>query len=72
MACDRQRAGDAIVLDTTRAVLAWTRLGLSLEINSYGTNEFSQNYVTYRCEERIAIGVQRPTAINLVTGLPTS
>jgi HK97 family phage major capsid protein len=65
-------AGDAIVLDTTQAVLAWTRLGLSLEINGYGTNEFSQNYVTYRAEERIAIGVQRPTAINLVTGLPTS
>jgi HK97 family phage major capsid protein len=65
-------AGKAIVADTTKAVISWTRMGLTLDINQYGTNEFTQNYITFRAEERIAIGVQRPTAINIVTGLPTS
>ncbi|TPG31756.1 phage major capsid protein [Mycolicibacterium hodleri] len=65
-------AGTAIVVDTTKAVLSWTRMGMTLDVNSYGTNEFSENYVTFRAEERVAIGVQRPTAINIVTGLPAS
>jgi hypothetical protein len=65
-------AGKAIVADTKKAVISWTRMGLTLDINSYGTNEFTENYTTFRAEERIAIGVQRPTAINIVTGLPTS
>jgi HK97 family phage major capsid protein len=65
-------AGTAIVLDTSKAVLAWTRQSWSLEINQYGTNEFGENYVTFRVEGRYAIGVMYPTAINLVTGLPSS
>jgi HK97 family phage major capsid protein len=65
-------AGKAIVADTKKAVISWTRMGLTLDINSYGTNEFNENYSTFRAEERIAIGVQRPTALNIVTGLPTS
>ena len=27
------------------------------------------NLIGFHCEERIAIGVQRPTAVNIVTGL---
>jgi HK97 family phage major capsid protein len=65
-------AGTAIVVDTSKAVLAWTRQAPSLEINQYGTNEFNENYVTFRVEERVAIGVQYPTALNIVTGLPSS
>lgn len=65
-------AGSAIVLDTSKAVLAWTRMSPTLEINQYGTNEFNENYVTFRVECRRAIGVQYPTAIGVVTGLPSS
>lgn len=65
-------AGTALVFDTSKAVLAWTRIAPSLEINQYGTNEFNENYVTFRVEERVAIGVQYPAAINIVTGLPAS
>jgi hypothetical protein len=59
-------AGSAVVLDTSKAVLAWTRQTWSLEINQYGTNEFNENYVTFRVEGRFAIGVMYPTAINLL------
>ena len=31
--------GTAIVFDTTKAVLAWTRMGLTIEINQYGDTE---------------------------------
>jgi HK97 family phage major capsid protein len=65
-------AGTAIVTDTSKSVLAWTRHGLSLDINSWGGSEFTENYVTFRAEERIAIGVMRPTAISIVTGPPSS
>jgi len=47
-------------------------MGLTLEINGYGDTEWQQNFVSFRAEERIAIGVQRPTAINIVTGLEAS
>lgn len=65
-------AGTALVMDTSKAVLAWTRQSWSMEINQYGTNEFNENYVTFRTEGRFATGVFYPTAINLVTGLPSS
>ena len=65
-------AGTALVLDTSKAVLAWTRQSWSLEINQYGEQAFSENYVTFRVEGRYAIGVMYPTAINIVTGLPSS
>lgn len=61
--------GTAIVMDTTKAVLAWTRLGLELMSNQFGDSEWGTNAWSFRAEERIAIGVQRPTAICVVTGL---
>jgi hypothetical protein len=68
-------AGTAIVLDSNW-VYAWTRHSLTIDINQYGsdgsTNYWTQNAVSFRCEERVAIGVARPTAVNLVTGLPSS
>jgi hypothetical protein len=66
------RAGTAVVLDTSKAVLAWTRQSWSLEINQWGDSEFTENYVTFRVEGRYQIGVMYPTAINIVTGLPSS
>jgi hypothetical protein len=65
-------AGTAIVFDTSQAVLAWTRLGMTLQVNPYGDTEWVNNTTSFRVEERIAIGVRRPSAICTVTGLPTS
>lgn len=65
-------AGTAIVFDTNKAVLSWIRQAMTLDINSYGDDEFQKNYVTYRAEERVAIGVMYPQAICAVTGLPSS
>lgn len=64
--------GTALVLDTSQSVLAWTRQGMTVETNYWGDTEWTTNTVSFRCEERIAIGVQRPTAINIVTGLAAS
>ena len=65
-------AGTALIFDTSQAVTAWTRMGLRTDVNYYGNTEFNTNAVTFRIEERIAIGVQRPTAIAKVTGLGTA
>ncbi len=65
-------AGTALVFDTSKAILAWTRQAMTLEVNQYGTNEFGENYCTFRVECREAIGIQYPTAINIVSGLPSS
>jgi HK97 family phage major capsid protein len=68
-------AGTAIVMDTS-TILAWTRMGLTIDVNSVGTdpsgtNLWVQNAVSFRCEERIALGVTRPTSVCVVTGLPS-
>lgn len=65
-------AGTALVFDTSQAVLAWTRLGMTLQVNPYGDTEWVNNLTSFRVEERIAIGVRRPSAVCNVTGLPTS
>lgn len=59
----------AIVLDTTIAVLAWTRLGLELTFTQLGDYQIRHNALTYRLEERVAVGVQYPKAICVVDGL---
>jgi hypothetical protein len=68
--------GKALVLDSSKAVLRWVRSGFRLEINSYGSdpgvNYWSQNAIGFRGEIREQIGVQYPTAICVLTGLPTS
>jgi hypothetical protein len=43
-----------------------------LHWNPFGTNEWTQNYSTWRAEERISLSVPRPWAVNIITGLPTS
>ncbi len=61
--------GTAIAFDTTIAVKAWTRMAMEMMINPYGETDFETNAITWRAEERIATGVIRPTAINVITGL---
>lgn len=65
-------AETAITFGTSLAVLAWTRLGLEIVSNQFGSTEWTTNAWSFRAEERVAIGVQRPTAICVVTGLPAT
>ena len=64
-------AGLAISMDASLAATAWTRQGLELMTNWSGDSEFSTYSWSFRCVERIAVGVQRPTAICVVSNLPT-
>jgi HK97 family phage major capsid protein len=61
--------GKAIVLDSKIAIYAWTRLGLELISNQFADSVWGVNAWSFRCEERIAIGVIRPAAVCIVTGL---
>lgn len=61
--------GSAMVMDSKIAVLAWIRLGMEILSSRFGDYAFQNNSLMYRAEERIAIGVQYPKAINIVTGL---
>jgi hypothetical protein len=61
--------GTAIVLDTAISCQACTPLGMEIMANQYGTYEFTQNAWTFRAEERVTVGVIRPTAICTVTGI---
>lgn len=65
--------GTCLVLSLKRgAALGWIRQGLVVEFNPLGTAEWSQNYGTWRAELRVSLSTPRPSAINVVTGLPTS
>jgi len=48
------------------------RLGMLLQFNMFGDQEWQQNLFSWRVEERIALATPRPEAINILTGLPTS
>jgi hypothetical protein len=50
-------------------VLAWTRMGMEILFNQYGDWAYQHNAVQYRAEEPVAIGVQYPKAVAVVTGL---
>jgi Phage capsid family len=69
------------IVDGTAAVLSvkgggalvWVRSGLELFYNpGYGDVLFTQNLVAWRVESRLAFNCPRPSAVCLVTGLPTS
>jgi Phage capsid family len=61
-----------IVWDSTQAIYGWTRQALTVMLNPWGSPMWQTNFVSFRAEERIAVGYPRPTAINLVTGFPSS
>jgi hypothetical protein len=53
--------------------LVWIRSGLELFYNpGYGDTLFQNNLVAWRVESRLAFNVPRPSAVCLVSGLPTS
>ena len=61
-----------LVFDTSQAVLAFTREAMHIAMNPYGDAAWSQNYVVFRAECRVALGIPRPRAINIVEGFPGS
>jgi HK97 family phage major capsid protein len=61
--------GTAIVLDTNIAAQAWTRLGMEVRVNHYDDWVFEHNAWEFLAEERVTVGVIRPTAICKVTGI---
>jgi HK97 family phage major capsid protein len=62
--------GTAIILDTAVSTIAFTRMGLEIAVNWMGDSVFSTFGYQWRVAERIALGVIRPSAICIVTGLP--
>jgi hypothetical protein len=54
---------------TTAAVKAFTRMGLELMLNQFGDAEFTTFGVQFRCVERIALAIVRPSAVCVVSGL---
>lgn len=64
--------GTALVFDTSCAMV-WHRMGLTIDSdNGYSASNFATNAVTYRCEERLAVGLLRPAGLSIVTGLAAS
>jgi HK97 family phage major capsid protein len=71
--------GTAIVMSIQGgACVGWIRMGLELMYNPYGgttdagADLWRTNQYSWRAEERISLSVPRPSAICIVTNLPTS
>lgn len=50
--------------------MVFQRMGMLIEYNMWAENLWTTNSAQWRCEERIGFAVPRPTAVNIVTGLP--
>lgn len=65
--------GTAIVMSIRAGGgIFWNRLGMRIEFNPWGDTEWTTNTYSWRAEMRVCLSVPRPSALNLVTGLPTS
>lgn len=62
-------AGTGIVANLGIAATAFIRRGLSVDSTQNNTDDFQRNRTQFRAEERLTLGVQRPSAICKVTGL---
>jgi hypothetical protein len=73
VACSTQcPAGTSIVMSVRAGGgIFWQRLGLLLQFNPWGDTEWTTNTFSWRAEERVSLSVPRPSALNIVTGLPT-
>lgn len=65
-------AGKCLIADTKQAAKLFVREGISVKMGPYGDGDFTANRTTFIVEERVALGVLRPTALCVVTGLATS
>jgi hypothetical protein len=64
-------AGTGVLMDTTKFGRVLVRGPIGLRIG-YAGSDFTQNIVRFIAEERIALAVERPSAVLEITGLPTS
>jgi hypothetical protein len=66
-------AGSAVVASIKAGGgLFWQRLGLMLQFSmGLPGSEWESNAYSWRVEERVALSVPRPAALNIVDGLPT-
>jgi HK97 family phage major capsid protein len=62
-------AGTALVGSFGEGAIAFVRDGIRVEMANQGTTQFTNNTVLVRCEERLTVGVVRPTCFVKVTGL---
>jgi HK97 family phage major capsid protein len=62
-------AGTAVVANFTEAAQVFIRQGITVEMSNSADSDFTHNQTAIRCEERLALGVARPSAIVKVTGL---
>ena len=66
-------AGTAIVLNVAAGGgVVWHKTGLIIQMDNgmSGTN-FANNAYSVRAEELISVSIPRPTAVNIITSLPT-
>jgi hypothetical protein len=64
-------AGTAVVMSVKAGGgLFWQRLGMTIFYNPWSL--MTANEMFWVAEERIAFSCPRPTAVNILTGLPTS
>lgn len=61
-------AGTALLGNLAAGVKGYVRQGLTLDLGVSG-DDFIKNITRVRCEERIAVGVNRPAALVKITGL---
>ncbi len=50
--------------------MVFQRMGMTIEYNMWAGHLWTTNTAQWRAEERIAFAVQRPDAVNIITGLP--
>ncbi|MBT1001185.1 phage major capsid protein [Paenarthrobacter sp. DKR-5] len=62
-------AGTAVLANLQIAATAFIRQGITLEMSNSSGNDFSNGLVKVRASERLALGVQRPSAVNILTAL---
>jgi HK97 family phage major capsid protein len=66
-----QAAGAGLLLDTTRFGKVLVREGINVSTGT-SNDDFSRNITRFVIEERLALAVERPTAVLTIAGLPTS
>ena len=54
---------------SARAAMIWRRGGVSVEASSSHSDYFARNLTALRAEERLALGVYRPVAFTVISGL---
>jgi HK97 family phage major capsid protein len=66
-----QAAGAGLLLDTNKFGRILVREGITVATGT-NTDDFSKNIQRWVIEERLALAVERPTALLTIAGLPTS